>query len=368
VTTAILDARRRPLSNEVVDDTTRREFILGGVAAGLLIASGCGSNGEDEDAASPSTTAAPADFPVTIEHTFGTTNIPAEPKRVLSLGFNEHDAILALGVKPIAVRYWFGSESDVIFPWAEDEFASAQGPVSNPEILNMLSTELNFEKIAALEPDLISGLYSGMKEGDYAKLSQIAPTIARTDQHVDYGTPWQEVTRTIGRALGRAERADEMVADVEAQFAAARQQHPGFAGKTVAVAYNAGDGMYFFNASQDGRARIFTQLGFEVPEELDELAGEKFFGKISGEQLNLLDRDVLVWLLPEGEDRADIDENPLFQQLEVIQQKRTVFIGGELNDALNFATALSLPFLLDGVVPMLAAAADGDPTTVASPS
>lgn len=60
-------------------------------------------------------------FPVEIEHKFGTTEIPEEPERVLSLGYQEHDAIFALGVEPIAVRYWFGDETDVIFPWAQDE-------------------------------------------------------------------------------------------------------------------------------------------------------------------------------------------------------------------------------------------------------
>lgn len=34
-----------------------------------------------------------------------------------------------------------------------------------------------------------------------------------------------------------------------------------------------------------------------------------------------------------------------------------------LGGATSFVTALSLPFLLDGLVPMLADAVDGDPTT-----
>ncbi len=43
-----------------------------------------------------------------------------------------------------------------------------------------------------------------------------------------------------------------------------------------------------------------------------------------------------------------------------------VYVGGELDDALQFSTVLSLPFLLDELVPMLEATLDGDPNTPTS--
>ena len=48
---------------------------------------------------------------------------------------------------PIAVRYWYGDKSDVIYPWADDEAAGAA-----PEILDMPFGELGFERIAACSP------------------------------------------------------------------------------------------------------------------------------------------------------------------------------------------------------------------------
>ena len=44
---------------------------------------------------------------------------------------------------------------------------------------------------------------------------------------------------------------------------------------------------------------------------------------------------------------------------------RDVFVENlsELGGATSFVSVLSLPILLDGLVPMLAAAIDGDPTT-----
>lgn len=334
---------------------TRREFLIGAGSLLVLGVAGCGGGGGGEEEASGETR--------TIEHKYGTTDVPEEPRRVLSLGYQEHDAIFALGVTPIAVRYWYGDKTDVIFPWAEDEAGDA-----DPEILNMPFGELNFEKIAALEPDLILGVYSGITQKEYETLSEIAPTVTQSGEYIDFGVPWQEQTLTVGKALGREERAEELVAEVEAQFEAVREEHPEFDGASIAVANYTSSSEIGFFASQDPRARFFTDLGFELPEEFDEIAGDQFFGTISGERLDLLDTDVLVWNqldFTEG-GRATIEEDPLVQQLDASREGRMVFIDGVLDDALQFNTVLSLPFLLGEVTPMLAAAIDGDPDTQVS--
>ena len=54
-----------------------------------------------------------------------------------------------------------------------------------------MPSDINFERIAALEPDLILGVYSGMTARDYELLPQIAPTVAQTDRYIDYGTSRQ---------------------------------------------------------------------------------------------------------------------------------------------------------------------------------
>ena len=69
---------------------------------------------------------------------------------------------------------------------------------------------------------------------------------------------------------------------------------------------------------------------------------------------------------------ADLDGDPTFgiyRTLDVHTEGRDVFLSSSepLGGATSFVTVLSLPFLLDGLVPRLAAAVDGDPaTTVAT--
>ena len=96
-------------------------------------------------------------FPVTLTHKFGTTTIDTQPERVVSLGFAGIDNLLALGVKPVAVRYWYGDYPYAAWPWAQDALGDAQ-PV-------VLKGDLNIEQIAALQPDVIMAVSSGITPG-----------------------------------------------------------------------------------------------------------------------------------------------------------------------------------------------------------
>ncbi len=156
-------------------------------------------------------TTAPSAFPVTITHKYGSTTIPSEPQRVIALGYTDQDPILALGVRPLAVRYWFGDPERRAWPWQTAAFGDTQ-----PQVLTMPFGQLNLEAIAALKPDLIVAVSAGITEDEYARLSQIAPTLAQSNAYVDFGVPWQEQTRVIGQALGRAAASETLVVATEA--------------------------------------------------------------------------------------------------------------------------------------------------------
>jgi iron complex transport system substrate-binding protein len=291
-------------------------------------------------------------FPVTVEHKFGSTTITEAPQRVVAIGFTDQDPLLALGVKPIAVRYWYGDEADAIFPWADDEADAIEGDA--PIVLNMDFGSLNYEAILELQPDLITAVYSGITQDEYETLSAIAPTIAQSADYIDFGMPWQETTRLIGAALGKAEEADALVLEVESLVNDARTENPAFVGKTTAVAY-AFDGSYGFYTAQDPRGRFFSDLGFIIPQELVEIAGESYYATLSAERLELLNQNVLVFVgMQFAENGRDgIESDPLVSQLDVIKEGRAVFVPVELDDALQFNTILSVPYLVEGILPVL---------------
>ncbi len=198
------------------------------------------------------------------------------PERVISVGYNEQDAILALGVIPVGIRDWYGDQPYAVWPWAQDELGDAK-----PEVLS--GTGINFEQVASLQPDLILGVSSGMTEEEYNTLSEIAPTIPQSGEFVDYGVPWQEQQRVIGQALGREAEAEQLVADVEARFAAARAENPQWegAGGAVGVAFN---NEYSAYGPHDVRAKLLNSFGFETPSEIAEMAGDSFYTAISHER------------------------------------------------------------------------------------
>lgn len=295
-------------------------------------------------------------FPVTIEHKYGETTIDAEPTRIVSIGFGEHDGLLSLGVTPIAVRDWYGEQPYATWPWAQDELGDAQ-----PEVLP--STELNFEQIAALEPDLIIGIASGMTDTDYATLSTIAPTVAQPGDYIDYGTPWDVSLEITGRAVGRSAEAAQVIADTEQLFTDAIAEHPEFAGATAAVTfyYEEQPGAY---GSEDIRSRALTDLGFVIPSEIDELAGDAFFVSISAEDLSLIDTDVVVWIGAGAETFESIRTLPTRPSMRAFAEGREIVADDLLSGAFSHASPLSLEYVIERLVPELALAVDGDPGTV----
>lgn len=300
---------------------------------------------------------APAAFPVMIEHKYGSTEITVLPERIVTVGLLEQDALLALGVTPVGTTEWFGGHPGAIWPWAEDLLT---GPV--PELVGD-GTTIKFEAIAALEPDVILALYAGLTQEQYDLLAQIAPTIAQPAAYGDYGIPWQELTATVGRVVGKPAEARALVDDVEARFAAVRAEHPEFIGASALVA-TPWQGIWVYGA-EDVRGRLLTNLGFVLPEDLEAVTGNAFGGNLSEERADLLDVDAILWLDPTSAEGPL--GGPLYASLSVHTEGREVFIdsyGTTLGGATSFVTVLSLPYLLDELVPRLAAAVDGDPATV----
>jgi iron complex transport system substrate-binding protein len=299
---------------------------------------------------------AAADFPIVVEHAFGSTEVSEPPERIVSVGLTEHDTLLALGVVPIAVTDWYGDQPFATWPWAQDALGEAE-----PAVLTA-TDGFDFERIAELDPDLILGLNAGLDEQSYDELSAIAPTVAHPVGSTDYFGDWRAQTNLIGRAVGMESEADRLVADIDARFETAAAEHPEFDGSSVAFLQNA-----FYDgeaiAYQDGLSTQFlTDLGFEIPDVLDDFtaagAAQAF---IPLEHLLVLDdADVLLWATEGPTDRGALESEPLYMALEEVREGRLVFTDGLLAGAIYFTSPLSLPFVLDHLVPALASTLAGN--------
>src|SRR6478609_6430218 len=321
-----------------MNPTSRRRFLTGlSVLAVAPVLAACGSDSGDSGSdAKQSEGAAPEEsaFPVTIKHKYGETTIEKAPKRVVCLGLTDQDALMALGIVPVGVTYWFGDEKlQGVYPWAQEYLDGAELPTVLKD-----TNGVELEKVAALAPDLIIGQYAGLTEQDYKKLDAMGvPVVAQSGDYADYGTPWDEAALTLGTAIGKPKAAQELIDSVNKRISDEAAAHPEFKGQTAGVV-TPYEGLFLYGP-EDPRSRLLVELGFD----LDPLITD------------VDDIGVAVWIDYE----ADKQTQKLFEATTAYDEGRWFDVSeadGNYYVAHSFVTPLSIPYLLDRYVPQLAAA------------
>jgi iron complex transport system substrate-binding protein len=333
-------------------------------AATLLVAAltGCstGSTSADDATEPTSTTSVDPDaFPVTIEHALGETTIESEPTRVATLGWTDHDHVLALGVVPVgATKITWGGNENGSTDWfdAAVEEAGAEAPVRYDD-----ADGAPIDEVAELAPDLILATNSGITEAEYKKLSKIAPVVAYPE--APWTTNWQTTLEMVGQALGRTALAEEVRAETEATIEEAKADYPELQGAELIYGYlTATDlssvGMY---APADPRVSILRDFGMvDAPAVVDAIKPGEFYGMVSAEQASELDSDVFVTWVDSPESVETIQKDKLLSQIPAIadghwyaetDQQRTM--------ASTNPTPLSIPTIVIDFLPNVAKAVEG---------
>jgi iron complex transport system substrate-binding protein len=319
-----------------------RTLLILLIFAALTIA-GCG--GDDE----PSAAEAGAGFPVTIENKHGTVEISERPVRVVALDFPSADDAIALGVVPV------GMAKVSYAPGGVQEWTRAALKGEQPELLDV-DTGMPLERIAALRPDVILATNAVGLAESWDKLNRIAPVVAGLEgEGID---SWQDTALRIGRALGREDRARELVDEVEAKVAQARDDNPAFEGRTISF-FNFFEGSpYVINTESDFSIRFLSELGFELPPAVAALRGEDGRAKISPERLDTLDADVIMGTSPTPDALTDFAQGRVFQSLDAYGRDAWLQIDLPPATSMAFPSLLSVPYGLDELVPRLAEAVE----------
>ena len=298
--------------------------------------------------------------PVTIEHAYGSTEITAEPERIVTLGWTSEATLLELGVVPVGINAsTFAGDDEGRLPWNTEKIEELGG--EEPALINT-DDGVPAEEIAALEPDLILAVQTGIEENEYEQLSAVAPTVAYLDR--PWMTPWQDEALTVGRALGREDDAQQVVDGVDAYLAGLAAEHPEFEGTTFATGrQEPGTGDFGFSVEGDARYGLLEQLGFEPAPFVGDLEPEPgaFSARLSREHAERIDAEVLVMWAGSPEEREKLEENKVFRQIDAVEDGG--YIGYDdtaLTMAITSPSPLSIPWAMDEVVEDLAAAARGE--------
>ncbi|MER7351850.1 iron-siderophore ABC transporter substrate-binding protein [Nonomuraea dietziae] len=322
------------------------------LSAGLM--AGCGSSSADRPSGDTAAATGGA-FPVTVEHAFGSTQITKAPQRVVSVGYTDDQAILAFGIKPVGMVDQYpnppGKTPDINtqWPWVKDKWGDARPEV----IMSNGDAGPNYEKIAALRPDLIIAVYSEIDQAAYDRLSKIAPTVGRTKGEKEpFSAPWQDNAVHIAKALGKADEGAKLVQGIQDKLDAARKAHPEFASQTAVALSWYKDAVAPFTTT-DVRGRLLTGLGFKGATEIDKIADGKFYTVLSPERIDLIDVD-RIFVINDQADQDALKKFALFDNLPAVKNGKVSYLldseGPAIGAALSQGTLLSLPYAIDELV------------------
>lgn len=293
-------------------------------------------------------------FPVTLQHAYGETIIPAKPQRIVTWGWAGQDAVIALGEVPVGIPHFrYGGDENGALSWTKDAVAALGAAF--PTILPA-SSEPPVEAIAALQPDLILAVYSGLTEEQYDVLSGIAPVVAFPETVWD--TSWQDTITITGEAMGKKAEAVALVADLEQFIADETAKHPQLAGTSFAAIaeWNGEINVY---GDLDSRVQFLVNAGLVSAPSVAKLAeGQDLFYMLSFENLDQLTSDVLVAYFETPEAGAAFTGNPVVALAPQVTKGAVALVtGAELINSVSPPSALSLKWGYPHYIKLIADAA-----------
>jgi iron complex transport system substrate-binding protein len=268
----------------------RRRRALRATAAAValsaaLLTAGCGSSqntAQDTKATAPSA----GGFPVTVDNCGVKTTYDKAPERVVTIHQHPAELMLSLGLKDRMVGTAFPDSA--VLPELKRDYEA---------IPELAKKEPSFETVLEAEPDLVYGGYgSAFAENEGRSRNAFADAGIDTHLNREYcgkkrvtmQDSYDEV-RTVGTIFGVPDRADKLVADLQARVDRATSAVKGKRPVSVFV-YDSGD------------KTAFTAGGKSLGTELIRLAGGKnvfadlddVFGDVSWEQVVERKPDVIA--------------------------------------------------------------------------
>lgn len=262
-------------------------------------------------------TAATSDAPRTIKHAMGETQVPAHPQRVIVLTNEGTEALLALGVKPIAaVSAYYGD------PWFEHTKKDLEGVKTVGG-----EAQPNLELIASLKPDLIIGLKM-RHEKIYEQLKAIAPTVFSETLRGE----WKSNFRLYADALNKKEEGEKVISAFDKRIDDFRGKAGDKLNEKVAMVRFMGDKTRFYYGDMFSGA-ILKQIGVA---RADAKNDEKSFEDITKERLPELDTaDKIFYFTYEiGDGKGSKQEqewlnDPLWKNVKAVKANKVT----KVNDA-----------------------------------
>lgn len=215
-----------------------------------LVLTACGNDGDDVADTGDATAQTRS---VTAEN--GTIEIPADPQRIVTIG-NTTMPFIDLGGEPVGLTDASASE---LVSLPEEQGAAYEAA------LNVGSEEIDLEKLASLEPDLILVQFHPSDWDEVGtKLESIAPTV-----YWGLDTEWKDFAGAIAEAGNLTDGLNEKKAEFEEKVAGIKEKYAAAIADTKFVDVSRGDwndpGTFYI--ADIGCSEIARDdLGLDLPE------------------------------------------------------------------------------------------------------
>ncbi|WP_110112444.1 ABC transporter substrate-binding protein [Bacillus sp. CGMCC 1.16541] len=253
-----------------------------------------------------------------VEHDGGKTEIPTNPKRIVSMYYVGH--LLTLGIKPVGTL-----KSELESPFLQGKVDGIEDVAGDP---------IAIEKVIELEPDLIIAA----DERSAEELSKIAPTVV-----IEYGKRHAvDELKMLGDMLGKEKQANDWLASYEAKAEEAKEKISKVIGpdETVTVLEVWAKNLYVYgNKWGRGGYNLYNALNLTPPALVKEnLIDNEPYLEISQEALPDVVGDhvfLSVYADNGGDKRAEeLQNSGLWKQLPAAQKGNVYEI--ELDEFFNF--------------------------------
>ncbi|MCG7376124.1 ABC transporter substrate-binding protein [Paenibacillus sp. ACRSA] len=314
-----------------------------------LVLAGCGqststTNDTSKEADSGSAPTEETAGPVTVKHNRGELKLDKPAERVVTLEWTYTEDVVALGVQPVGNADNANYKVYVTSEAALDDSVTDIGTRSEP----------NLEAIAALKPDLIIA-NADNNNAVYDQLNAIAPTL-EFDPYNGDGYNYDKMTEifnSIATALGKEDKAKEVLADLDQHYEEAKQKLAD-AGKsdfhfalTQAFTYQNAASLRMFT---DNSVVVGTldKIGLVNDWQPDKLEGYGF-STVGIESLSAVQDSNFIYITQPDDDvfGTAMKDNSVWNGLNFVKDKRVYQLD---STTWTFGGPISSKVLVDGVV------------------
>lgn len=254
---------------------------------------------------------------LTVIHELDTVQVKAAPTRVVALDYVSLENLDVLGIKVLGVPKEHLPQH--LSKYKDD-----------PEVADLGSVkEVNFEKLAALNPEVI--FMSERLETSYPELKKIAPTVfIRIDQE-DFLNSFLDKTRYFGRIFGKENEIESELSKIDDKIKATREKIEAVEGKALVTLYNGGKFSAYGKKSRFGF--IHETLGakeavgnLEVSRHGQPVSSE-FIQQTNPDYLFVIDRGAVV--NKKVADKSEI-ENVLVKTTKAYKNGKIIYLNPEI--------------------------------------